>query len=189
MNVFYVSLRTTENYEFDKIRTVGVTGNAINYKNSQGDNSIICSTRDDISQPYRAFSPQLPLLIVIKTKHLRSFFHTTTTYMQQFGKFRSRMFTYNNRGPFPCIKALRKWLVRPELRQSNHGRFRERGALSHLSFLEPYADVTYLTVCPKNGRSGTMPLQILLCPENFLIKHILKTKIVPPKNVFCRPKP
>jgi len=26
--VFYVSMRTTENYEFDKIRTAGVTGNA-----------------------------------------------------------------------------------------------------------------------------------------------------------------
>ena len=44
MNVFYVSIRATENYEFDKIRTAGVTGNATNYKNSQGDNSI-CSTR------------------------------------------------------------------------------------------------------------------------------------------------
>ena len=29
MNVFYVSIRTTENYEFDKIRTAGVTGNDI----------------------------------------------------------------------------------------------------------------------------------------------------------------
>jgi len=28
VNVFYVSIRTTENYEFDKIRTAGVTGNA-----------------------------------------------------------------------------------------------------------------------------------------------------------------
>jgi len=27
MNIFYVSIRTTENYEFDKIRTAGVTGN------------------------------------------------------------------------------------------------------------------------------------------------------------------
>jgi len=26
--VFYVSIRTTESYEFDKIRTAGVTGNA-----------------------------------------------------------------------------------------------------------------------------------------------------------------
>ena len=57
MNVFYVSIRTTENYEFDKIRTAGVTGNATN-KNSQGDNSTICSTRDEISQPFRAFSPR-----------------------------------------------------------------------------------------------------------------------------------
>jgi len=67
--------------------------------------------------------------------------------------------------------------------------FRERGALGHLSFLGPYAGVTYLAVCAKNRRSGIMHPQILLCPENVLIKHILKTKILPPKNVFCRPKP
>jgi len=40
VNVFYVSIRATENYEFDKIRTAGVTGNATIYKNSQGDNSM-----------------------------------------------------------------------------------------------------------------------------------------------------
>ena len=34
MNVFYVLIRTTENYEFDKIRTAGLTGNATTYKNS-----------------------------------------------------------------------------------------------------------------------------------------------------------
>jgi len=45
VNVFYVLIRTTENYEFDKIRTAG---NATNYKNSQGDNPI-CSTRNEIS--------------------------------------------------------------------------------------------------------------------------------------------
>jgi len=28
VNVFYVSIRKTENKEFDKIRTAGVTGNA-----------------------------------------------------------------------------------------------------------------------------------------------------------------
>ena len=56
MNVFYVSLRTTENYKFDKIRTAGVTGNATDYyKNSQGDNPI-CSTRGEISQPSRPIS-------------------------------------------------------------------------------------------------------------------------------------
>ena len=48
MNVFYVSIRTTENYEFDTIRTAGVAGKATNYKNSQGDNPI-CSIRDGIS--------------------------------------------------------------------------------------------------------------------------------------------
>ena len=31
MNVFYVLIRTTENYEFDKIRAAGVTGNATDY--------------------------------------------------------------------------------------------------------------------------------------------------------------
>jgi len=41
---FYVSVRTTENFEFDTIRTAAVTDNATNYKNSQGDNRI-CSTR------------------------------------------------------------------------------------------------------------------------------------------------
>ena len=44
VNVFYVSIRATENYEFDKIRTAGLTENAPHNKNSQGDNSI-CSTR------------------------------------------------------------------------------------------------------------------------------------------------
>jgi len=34
VNVFYVSVRTTENYEFDKIKTAAVTGNATNFKNS-----------------------------------------------------------------------------------------------------------------------------------------------------------
>jgi len=34
-----------------------VTGNAIDYKNSQGDNPI-CSTRNEISQPSRPFSPR-----------------------------------------------------------------------------------------------------------------------------------
>jgi len=57
VNVFYVLIRTTENYEFDKIRTAGVTGNATYYKNNQGDNPI-CSTRDEISQPSRPISPR-----------------------------------------------------------------------------------------------------------------------------------
>jgi len=30
VNVFYVLIRTAENYEFDKMRTAGVTGNATN---------------------------------------------------------------------------------------------------------------------------------------------------------------
>jgi len=35
VNVLYVLIRTTENYEFDKIRTAGVTGNATNYKTAR----------------------------------------------------------------------------------------------------------------------------------------------------------
>jgi len=38
VNVFYVSIRTTENYEFDKIRTAGPLEKPLYYKNSQGDN-------------------------------------------------------------------------------------------------------------------------------------------------------
>jgi len=61
MNVFYVSIRTSENYEFDMIRNAGVTGNAINYKSYHGDNPI-CSTRDEISQPSRPFSPRAAIV-------------------------------------------------------------------------------------------------------------------------------
>jgi len=57
VNVFYVSIRTTDSFEFNKIRTTGVTGHATNYKSSHGDNSI-CSTRDEISQPSRPISPR-----------------------------------------------------------------------------------------------------------------------------------
>jgi len=45
VNIFYVSIRTTENYQFDKFRTAGVTGNAIINSQWQGDNPV-CSTRD-----------------------------------------------------------------------------------------------------------------------------------------------
>jgi len=47
----------TEDYEFDKIRNAGVTGNATDHKISQGDNPV-CSTRDEISQPSQLFSPR-----------------------------------------------------------------------------------------------------------------------------------
>jgi len=57
VNIFYVSIRTTENYQFDKFRTAGVTGNAIINSQGQGDNPV-CSTRDGISQPSRPFSPR-----------------------------------------------------------------------------------------------------------------------------------
>jgi len=41
VNVFYVSIRTIQNYEFDKTRTAGVIANAPNYKSGQGDNPIV----------------------------------------------------------------------------------------------------------------------------------------------------
>ena len=74
-----------------------------------------------------------------------------------------------SRAPYPPIKEGACCHRGPRPSQ-----FRERGALDHLSFLGPHAGVTYFAVCPKNGHSGTILLQILLCPENFLIKHILK---------------
>ena len=57
VNIFYVSISTTENYQFDKFRTAGVTGNSIINSQGQGDNPV-CSTRDEISQPSRPFSPR-----------------------------------------------------------------------------------------------------------------------------------
>ena len=57
MNIFYVSIRTTENYQFDKLRTAGVTGNAIINSQELGDNPV-CSNSDEISQPSRPFSPR-----------------------------------------------------------------------------------------------------------------------------------
>ena len=47
--MFYVSIRATGNYVFEKIRAAWVTGNATNYKNSQGDNPT-CSTRQSRRQ-------------------------------------------------------------------------------------------------------------------------------------------
>ena len=61
MNVFYVLIRTTANYEFDKIRTAGVTGNATNYKNSQGDNAYVQSEMKSRSRPGQ-FYHEPPLL-------------------------------------------------------------------------------------------------------------------------------
>jgi len=57
VNIFYVSIRTTENFQFDKFRTAGVTGNAIINSQGQGDNPV-CSTSDEISLPSRPFSPR-----------------------------------------------------------------------------------------------------------------------------------
>jgi len=56
VNIFYVSIRTTENYQFDKFRTAGVIGKAIMNRQGQGDNPV-CSTRDEILQPSQPFSP------------------------------------------------------------------------------------------------------------------------------------
>jgi len=39
VNSFYVSIKTTENYQFDKFGTAGVTGNTI--INSQGQGAIL----------------------------------------------------------------------------------------------------------------------------------------------------
>jgi len=62
VNVFYVLIRTTENYGFDKIRTAGVTGNATNYKNSRGDNPI-CSTEMKSRSPPSQFHHEPPLVL------------------------------------------------------------------------------------------------------------------------------
>jgi len=40
VDVFYVSIRTAENYEFDQIKTARLTENANKIKNSQGDNFV-----------------------------------------------------------------------------------------------------------------------------------------------------
>ena len=50
---------------FDKIRTAGVTGNATNDKNSQGENPI-CSTRDEILQLSRPISPRATTAVPAK---------------------------------------------------------------------------------------------------------------------------
>jgi len=62
VNVFYVSIRTTENYEFNKIRTAGVTGNATNYKNSQGDNTICFQPEMKFRSPPGQFHHEPPLI-------------------------------------------------------------------------------------------------------------------------------
>jgi len=68
VNVFYVLIRTTENYEFDKIRTAGVTGSATNYKNSQGDN-LICSTEMKSRSPPGQFHHEPPLNTCMHNRH------------------------------------------------------------------------------------------------------------------------
>ena len=68
VNIFYVSIRTTDNYQFDKFRTAGVTENAIIYSQGQGDNPL-CSTRDQISQPSRPFSPRAATVAIHALRH------------------------------------------------------------------------------------------------------------------------
>jgi len=51
-------MRTTENYQFHKFRTAVVTGNATINTQGQGDNPV-CSTRDEMLQSSRPFSPLL----------------------------------------------------------------------------------------------------------------------------------
>ena len=67
--MFYVSIRRTEDFEFDIIRTAGVSGNATNYEKSQGDNAV-CSTRDEISQPSRPII-EPPLITTLGISSLR----------------------------------------------------------------------------------------------------------------------
>jgi len=47
VNIFYASIRTTENCQFDKFRTAGMTGNAIKNSQGQGNNPVcqVCGTR------------------------------------------------------------------------------------------------------------------------------------------------
>ena len=57
VNWNYVLIRSAETYHFHKFRTAGGTGNAIINSQGQGDKPV-CSTRDEISQPSRPFSPR-----------------------------------------------------------------------------------------------------------------------------------
>jgi len=71
VNVFYLSIRTTANYQFDEFRTAGVTGNAIINSQGQGDNPV-CSNIDEISQPSRPFSPRAATALSNCVKEIKS---------------------------------------------------------------------------------------------------------------------
>jgi len=49
--------------------------------------------------------------------------------------------------------------------------------------------------CRHGGAFGYSYPKSFLCPPNFVVlriicfKHMIETKIFPPKNVFCSPKP
>ena len=64
MNVFCVSIRTTENYEFDMIRIAGVRHNATNYENSQGGNAIYVQPEMKFRSPPSHFHHELPLVAI-----------------------------------------------------------------------------------------------------------------------------
>jgi len=65
VKIFYVSIRTTENYQFDKFRTAGVTGNAI--INSQ-DRATILYVQPEIKfcSPPSHFHHEPPLVPKIR---------------------------------------------------------------------------------------------------------------------------
>jgi len=59
VNVFYVSIRATEDYEFDKIRTLlEWLETPLIIKTARATILYLCSTRDEISQPSRPVSPR-----------------------------------------------------------------------------------------------------------------------------------
>jgi len=72
VNVFYVSIRTTENYEFDKIRTAGVIGNAT-IKTSR---AIIPYVQPEMKfrSPPGQFHHEPPLFVRLQTT-VASFFY------------------------------------------------------------------------------------------------------------------
>jgi len=65
VDVFYVSIRTTENYEFDQIRTAGVTRNATNYKNSEGYNPVYVQPEIKFRSPPGHFHHEPPLAVIV----------------------------------------------------------------------------------------------------------------------------
>ena len=65
VNVFYVSIRTSENYQFDRFRTAGVTGNAIINSQGQEDNPVYVQPEMKFRSPPGHFHHEPPLVLVI----------------------------------------------------------------------------------------------------------------------------